>query len=87
MLGPGSLAPPASVPGAEAKAAGVVDARIEAEATLGSHADLMQGSPLYRDLVGHWQPAAAPAATRPLPGRRLRPRPPGVMEGHGYGRH
>ena len=31
------------------------------EALLGSHRDLMSQSPLYRDLVGHWQPVATPA--------------------------
>ncbi|MFL5908136.1 MAG: ABC transporter ATP-binding protein [Solirubrobacterales bacterium] len=31
------------------------------DALLGSHRDLMRQSALYRDLVGHWQPVAAPA--------------------------
>jgi ATP-binding cassette subfamily C protein len=31
------------------------------DARFGSHADLMRDSALYRDLVGHWQPAEAPA--------------------------
>jgi ATP-binding cassette subfamily C protein len=30
---------------------------------LGDHAALLTSSPLYRDLVGHWQPAAAPAGS------------------------
>jgi ATP-binding cassette subfamily C protein len=32
-----------------------------ADARLGTHDELMRESALYRDLVGHWQPIAAPA--------------------------
>jgi ABC-type multidrug transport system fused ATPase/permease subunit len=33
------------------------------EAVFGGHTELLENSALYRDLVGHWQPAAAPART------------------------
>jgi ATP-binding cassette subfamily C protein len=32
---------------------------------IGDHAALLASSPMYRDLVGHWQPGAAPAGPAP----------------------
>jgi ATP-binding cassette, subfamily C, bacterial len=37
----------------------------------GAHAALLASSPMYRDLVGHWQPDAAPAG--PVPAKFHRP--------------
>jgi ATP-binding cassette subfamily C protein len=57
-----------------------------ARARVGDHAALLASSPMYRDLVGHWQAGHDPVTGRPLdtfPSPRGLPAEPDVVVGRG----